>query len=542
MDTANTQKTGKGKGISEVLHHPILKTIFEIDLRSLALFRIGLGLTLIIDLAGRLPNLAAHYSDAGVLPRSEIETGINLHAAFGHWVWPGFLMLIAAVFACMLIVGYKTWLATAASWILVISLQERNHIVTNSGDQLLALMLFWSLFLPLGGRGSIDQKFDKNFKSYPVSAYSIASAALLLQAVYMYFFSAIFKNHPMWHTEGTAVYYALQMDTFTTPLGKRLLDFPAILPALSYGAYYLELIGGFFAFIPFRFAFFRTLTAGVFILFHLSLALTMNLMIFPFFCMVAWLPFLPKEFWDRIKQVKIVQNVSSKWESIIQKSGKTVRRATTKAKWLSPTPPQFSSSQYMNWVVGFFFVYAFVHNATSLTERGRPPFPLSTIGSVLRLQQEWRMFSPHPPSDDGWWVIPATLRDGSIVNLYNGEEFVSWETPENIASTYGVRWKKYFHNIWSYDKFRPKLAYYADWLRRHWDEDHEPEQHVKSLEIYYRLQWTREDFKPPLYSKQKVFWWNENGDSGYSNREDNIANFEDELRALGYTIEWDEPY
>jgi len=536
----SAKETGEPK-ITGLCHHPILKQLFEIDLRSLAFFRIGLGVTLLVDLLGRLPNLAAHYSDVGVLPRTEIETGINLHAAFGHAAWPGFLMLVAAVFACMLILGYKTWLATAASWILVISLQERNHIVTNSGDQLLALMLFWSLFLPLAGRASIDQKCDKEKRKYPISVYSIASAALLLQAVYMYFFSAIFKNHPIWHTEGTAIYYALQMDTFTTPLGKLLLGFPALLPALSIGAYYLELIGPFFAFIPFRFAFFRTLTAGVFIFFHLSLALTMNLMIFPFFCMVAWLPFLPRQFWERVEVTQISKRTSSAWDSMIQATSKQVERLAEQAKWLKPSPPQFSNSAIMNGVIGFFFVYALVHNATSLTARGRPPFPLSEVGSILRLQQEWRMFSPYPPNDDGWWVVPATLRDGSVVNLYNGEEPVSWETPENIAATYGIRWKKYLHNIWSYDKFRPKLAFYADWLRRRWNEEHGPERHVTSLEIYYRLEWTREDFKPPLYSKQLVFWWNESGESGYHKREDNIANFEEELRQRGYTVTWEEP-
>ena len=46
-----------------------INELFGVDLRSLALFRIGLALTIIIDLIIRAFDLNAHYTDFGLLPR-----------------------------------------------------------------------------------------------------------------------------------------------------------------------------------------------------------------------------------------------------------------------------------------------------------------------------------------------------------------------------------------------------------------------------------------------------------------------------------------
>ena len=46
--------------------------LFGLDLRSLALFRIGLALLIIIDLIKRSKDLTAHYTDFGILPRAAL--------------------------------------------------------------------------------------------------------------------------------------------------------------------------------------------------------------------------------------------------------------------------------------------------------------------------------------------------------------------------------------------------------------------------------------------------------------------------------------
>ena len=59
-----------------------LRRLFGIDLRNLALFRIGLGAILLIDLAIRFQDLQAHYTDAGVLPR---ESASDYYASTWRW-------------------------------------------------------------------------------------------------------------------------------------------------------------------------------------------------------------------------------------------------------------------------------------------------------------------------------------------------------------------------------------------------------------------------------------------------------------------------
>jgi hypothetical protein len=47
-----------------------LVEVFGADLRSLALFRIVLALLVLVDLTNRATDFYAHYTDAGVLPRT----------------------------------------------------------------------------------------------------------------------------------------------------------------------------------------------------------------------------------------------------------------------------------------------------------------------------------------------------------------------------------------------------------------------------------------------------------------------------------------
>ena len=48
--------------------------------------------------------------------------------------------------ALALLVGYRTRIATIFSWVLLISLQARNVFITQGGDALTVVLLFWGLF------------------------------------------------------------------------------------------------------------------------------------------------------------------------------------------------------------------------------------------------------------------------------------------------------------------------------------------------------------------------------------------------------------
>ncbi len=216
--------------------------VFSIDLRSLAALRIALGVIILADLWIRGSDLSVWLSDDGVFPRvAAIDWGNDyrwsLYFLSGSWVWALFLNLIAALAALALILGYRTQIATIVSLILLVSLHNRASLLLQGGDNLLLLLIFWSLFLPLGARFSLDAArvhpdHQQRLAEQPNQFLSVGTVAILLQAMAVYFFSAFLKSGSEWFEDGTAIYYALHLDELATDFavfmaGHALVDRPA---------------------------------------------------------------------------------------------------------------------------------------------------------------------------------------------------------------------------------------------------------------------------------------------------------------------------
>lgn len=123
-------------------------------MRSLAFFRIALGLLILTNLWERCQFLTAHYTDFGVLPRGFLgglsdPWAWSFHFYSGEAVFQALLFLLAGLAACALLIGYRTQWETIVSWILELSVINRMPLVNTGGDKELCLLLFWSMFLPL---------------------------------------------------------------------------------------------------------------------------------------------------------------------------------------------------------------------------------------------------------------------------------------------------------------------------------------------------------------------------------------------------------
>ena len=282
-----------------------IRTIFGIDLRTLALFRVLLSLWILVDLSMRARDLVAHYTDAGVMPRNvQIEylyaTTWSLHLGNGSAWFQALLFIAAGLVAFALMVGWRTRLMTVLSWALLLSLQNRNTFVLSGEDNLALILLFWAMFLPLGARYSIDAALAR--KPYdPNHTYcTVATAALLLQGMSMYFFSALLKTHPIWTHDGTAVYYALQLDYLVTPFALWFRQFEDLLTGLTFYVYVLELVGPILIFSPLFQRTLRTLLMLAFITMHLSFAVFLEIGFFPFISIIMNLAFMPGWMWDAL--------------------------------------------------------------------------------------------------------------------------------------------------------------------------------------------------------------------------------------------------
>lgn len=280
-----------------------LEKAFGLDLRALAVFRIGMGLMIIVDLLVRARDLRIHYTDAGVLPRATVINqllgleAISLHLFSGTTFAQVLLFAISALFAFSLLIGHRTRLSAVMSWALLVSLQNRNPLVLNGGDIIFRLFLFWSLFLPLGARYSIDAALSRDKTSDPL-VFSFGSLALVLQIAIIYFFAALLKTGPEWHGEASAIHYALYVDQLVRPFGIWLRQFSSVLPVMTRSVWFFELLAPIALFAPFATS--RTIITALLIAMHVGFALTLGLGVFPWICIAGLITLFPSSTWDRL--------------------------------------------------------------------------------------------------------------------------------------------------------------------------------------------------------------------------------------------------
>jgi hypothetical protein len=281
-----------------------LDELFGFDLRALAALRIAVALLIIGDLISRSRDLLAHYTDFGAVPRAAISLydrwRVSVHLMNGTWEIQALLFAVTAGLAIMLLLGYRTRLMTAILWFLLASLDSRNPFISDGGDTLLRLTLFWAFFLPWGACFSIDRALTGS--AFPPSnkVFSAATFAYTMQIVMIYGFSIMHKTSPEWRTEGTAVYYALNMLQMTNPMGVYLESLPVLTWFITHSVFWFQAIGPVLLFFPFHNAPIRTVAVFGFILMHIGMSLCIQIGLFSWISALAMVVFLPSWFWDKI--------------------------------------------------------------------------------------------------------------------------------------------------------------------------------------------------------------------------------------------------
>lgn len=474
--------------------NPLFAQFVGIDPRSLAALRMGLGAVLLVDLFDRVRDLTAHYTDAGVLPRTVwVQTmgpwRVSLHLMSGLSGVQGALMALAAALAVMMIVGWRTRLATLGSWAVLASLHSRNPLVLNAGDQLLLLLLLWCALLPTGRVWSIDRvvRGEESGERDLKPEFSIATAGLLFQIAATYFVSAVLKTGREWRVDGTAVYFALSNGHFASRWAEFILPYYGVLKALTFSTMALEFVGPIAAFVPVRWAWVRTGVAVSFMLFHAGLWVFMEIGIFPLVCIVAWFAFLPGAFWDALGRAaaagwigRVLSRVGAGVRSVCGPG--RVRRAP------SHRVLRTTGEIVVQCAAGALFAYVLFWNIATVIPEASLPSEAKRPAWVLRFDQEWRMFAPFPRRRDAWLVVEAVLADGSTVDLARSGRTVSLDRPQDFREIYPrYRWRKYTSNIWR-EQNRAHLRSYVRWLAREWDRVQRPEKRATrvSAVIVYR--------------------------------------------------------
>ena len=287
---------------------------FGLDLRALALFRILLGVLILVDLALRAVDLRVFYSDAGVLPRIDVldrvATGatpwaVSLHMLSGRWEVQLLLFAIAAFCGVCLLIGHRTRLFTFLSWLLLLSLHNRNTTILNAGDVLFRMLMFWSIFLPLGARCSVDAAMREPREDDPAGRsdriWSAPAFCFMAQVSIVYWATALLKNHPIWTEERSAVWHALKLDYMTLPLGVLMREWPqGLLELMTRATLYVEFAAPLLLWIPVLVGPLRLTACALMVALHVTFAAVLQLGLFSYVCGAMWLALLPPWAWDHL--------------------------------------------------------------------------------------------------------------------------------------------------------------------------------------------------------------------------------------------------
>eukprot|EP01104_Vermistella_antarctica_P017272 TRINITY_DN6094_c0_g2_i1.p1 TRINITY_DN6094_c0_g2~~TRINITY_DN6094_c0_g2_i1.p1 ORF type:complete len:491 (-),score=120.78 TRINITY_DN6094_c0_g2_i1:172-1644(-) len=376
--------------------------LVALDLRSLALYRVLMAVSVLADMWYRSYYLSAHYTDDGLWSRQNaVDHGsmneISLYTACGGWYSVSFLFLVNIFAACCLLIGYHSRLAVVWIWFNTVCLQNRNTVILNGGDVVMRMLLFWSMCLPLAEVCSVDKALNdiattnhdalfasehgddgdssgkdrdshhvkhaqadqggvvgghsllhrtasttaatsttpmggntvedrdehahsplglssdahearvhSSSPSGVITSYvesSVAAAILLFQFGLIYICTHELKTGLTWK-DGSAVYYALNNEQFTTSLGMWLLFHLPIsgIRFLTWGTGVWQQWGPLLLVFPIQplLGAVRTLGCFGFIAMHVGFGSTMHLGLFMYMPMVGAVALLPAFFWERL--------------------------------------------------------------------------------------------------------------------------------------------------------------------------------------------------------------------------------------------------
>ena len=429
---------------------------FALDLHALALFRIGLGFLLVWDLGTRLVDFETHYTESGILPLeatvgySDAPALLPLHKFSPSGWWQRGLFVGALVASAGMLLGIRARSCCFIGWLLLAAVHARNPLVLYGADQLLIVVLFWGMFLPLGARWGVDAwRAGRRGAGRVMTA---AGIGLVWQVSVVYFFSFLSKTGPSWG-QGEALEMVLRLEYYTSDWGRWLQGRPGWLPLLTRATLWIESVAPLMLLVPHRGVRWGALAllGGL----QVGFAIFLEVGLFPYISILALLPLLPRVIQCRRHPVRgeVRLNRAGEWGAGL------------------------SAIAMVLWNIGVSQVQFEKNRLKSML-----PSPLVWGLERFHLDQSWSMFSPDPPSDTSLLMIKGTLGTGEEINVLRPGEPISWRRPNRpAASLGGDRWRAYLLNLRQRGlTWRPVCQF---WMER-WGREFPEAAAIEQVEVF----------------------------------------------------------
>lgn len=456
----------------------MFKKVFNVDTRSLGIFRILFGTLFLIDILDRLQNFRAHFTDFGVLPiefsRQIVTRGQNgfdvvesairsLNMVSGSSLWQILVFSLFIGAAICFIIGYKTRWANLGCWIASISIANASVLMIYPADYLFTSGFLASLFLPLGASFSMDSTVRNQTSAVATRVSGWATTPMFFMLFFFMFTAGICKRDDSWF-DGTAVKNVMMNSQYATPLREFLLPFDGFMSLMTYMTLVIEIGGPFLMFLTLWGGRVRAFGTVAKIGFLLSVRLFVHSQNLSFVLAAAFVAMLPTAFWNFLIQRfdKLKDKIPSTLDSEVVVTGwkKNAVMACAIAFLIMTFTLEWNRANKMKYPLG---------------EIPIPSF-LQPLISVARLENNNFLFASTRKLQDGWVVVQAKTKAGRTVDLVSGQpNDLSFASRNDIASL-DLRWRRYYYYTFltriSDKKPIAQLRHlYAQYYCRKWAEE-----------------------------------------------------------------------
>jgi hypothetical protein len=281
------------------------------DPRVPALIRICFAAIVLVNLTALYPYLEMWYGEKGVLPSDLTYLDSYQWSLLGLARSSLSLQLCYWIFVMQtlcLLVGFGSRFSAASVFVWLVSFQNRNQMILDGEDDVMRIVGFLLIFMPLAEVWSADawwwQKKDAAQlpakDSSPYSSRYSPWAVRLLQyfMVLVMFATGLYKLSGAPWRDGTALYYVARIDDLwgRFPVPHYFFDTPWTVRAMTWSVLYVELAIPFLIWFPQA----RRFSLLVLLAFHLSNEWAMHLFLFHWIMLCGWLSFLKREDFDAV--------------------------------------------------------------------------------------------------------------------------------------------------------------------------------------------------------------------------------------------------
>lgn len=441
-----------------------------LDLRSLALFRISLGLVILADLWQRALNLQAFYGADGILPLSAVPSRPPLpfqlftHPATDPFAAP--LVALGIVAAVLFTLGFRARTMGVICWVLLASLNYRNWLLLHLADRLLLLFLLWACLLPIGARWGIDAQRKAARREAPREEpyFSPATLGLHLQVAVVYFTAGLLKaRQPTW-VDGSHLGQTLDRIEYLKAPGMMVRDLAALHVPLTWSVLALQLFGALLLVTPFRFTALRVSVVGSLVLLQLGMGSALNVGLFPWVSIAGLMALLPPGIWRN--QVVGVARVPS-----------------SRPRTRGAANPRGTAGRLRDTAAVLLILIMVVETLNDHLQFGPRTGVISMVPGGWQLMQRWTMFTG-PAEYGGWFVVAGITPAGDTINLLRDGQPVEWEPPPDPWNDFrGHRWRIVVANSLRYTQQPENRTDFLRFLMTEWNAGPGVVQRVTSVSL-----------------------------------------------------------